>query len=51
VKLEDVNIYDPDLYVEAVPHEAFALLRSRDPVFWQERPRAPATGLCSSTPT
>ncbi len=38
MKLEDVNIYDPDLYVKAVPHEAFALLRARDPVFWQELP-------------
>ena len=38
MKLEDVNIYDPDLYVKAVPHETFALLRAQEPVFWQELP-------------
>jgi cholest-4-en-3-one 26-monooxygenase len=32
----DIDLTDPDAYVEAVPHEAFALLRREDPVSWQE---------------
>ena len=31
-----IDITDPDAYVEAVPHEAFARLRREDPVSWQE---------------
>ena len=31
-----MNVLDPDVYVEAPPHEAFAELRRTDPVHWQE---------------
>ena len=31
-----VDLYDPDLYVAAPPHEIFAELRRTDPVHFQE---------------
>lgn len=36
--LASLDIYDPGLYVENVPHERFRFLRQQDPVFWQELP-------------
>lgn len=38
MRLEDIDLYDPDGYVDAVPHEAFAVLRRQAPVFWQSTP-------------
>jgi cytochrome P450 len=38
---EAVNLYDPDGYVAAPPHEAFAELRRTQPVFFQEMPDEP----------
>lgn len=38
MQLEDVDLYDPDSYVAAVPHEMFATLRREAPVFWHEQP-------------
>jgi len=32
------DLYDPDNYIEAPPHEAFAYLRQHDPVHWQDIP-------------
>lgn len=31
-----LDIYDPDFYVSATPHAAFAELRRTDPVQWNE---------------
>ena len=31
-----MNVFDPDVYVEGPPHEAFAELRRTDPVHWQD---------------
>ncbi|HME73419.1 MAG TPA: cytochrome P450 [Myxococcota bacterium] len=36
--LVSLDIFDPGLYVESVPHERFRFLRKHDPVFWQELP-------------
>ncbi len=36
MKLSDVDLYDPDTYVEGVPHEMFSLLRREAPVFRHE---------------
>src|SRR4051794_25741895 len=36
-----VNIYDPDVYVEGVPHDVFAELRHTQPVYFQEMPHEP----------
>jgi cytochrome P450 len=36
VTLLDVDLADPGLYEEAVPHEVFAHLRREDPLHWQE---------------
>lgn len=38
MKLTDVDLYDPDNYVEGVPHEMFSLLRREAPVFRHETP-------------
>jgi len=34
----DIDIYDPDLYVAGVPHDAFAQLRAASPVCWHPEP-------------
>jgi len=36
-----LNIYDPDVYVDGVPHEAFAALRRTQPVYFQDMPGEP----------
>src|SRR5579885_3898112 len=37
--LESIDIVDPDLYVQrGYPHEEWALLRSKAPVFYYQRP-------------
>ncbi len=38
MQLEDIDLYDPDSYVDAVPHEMFATLRREAPVFWHDKP-------------
>ncbi|MEW6272204.1 MAG: cytochrome P450 [Thermodesulfobacteriota bacterium] len=38
MELADVDLVNPDIWIEGVPHEAFRLLRRRAPVFWQEMP-------------
>ncbi|MCB0827287.1 MAG: cytochrome P450 [Solirubrobacterales bacterium] len=37
-ELSDVDLADPDRFVEAVPYDMLALLRREDPVHWQEEP-------------
>ena len=32
------DIFSPDTYAQAVPHETFEVLRREDPVHWQEEP-------------
>ncbi|MBS1677981.1 MAG: cytochrome P450 [Actinobacteria bacterium] len=39
--LDHIDLGDPNLFVESVPHEAFALLRREDPVHWNEEPDGP----------
>ena len=36
--LKNLDIYNPDHYVNDVPHEAFATLRKESPVHWHEHP-------------
>jgi cytochrome P450 len=38
MQLADVDLYDPDSFVDAVPHEMFATLRREAPVYWHTRP-------------
>jgi cholest-4-en-3-one 26-monooxygenase len=33
-----IDIYDPDIYVSGVPHDAFRVLRAEDPVHWNDEP-------------
>ncbi|HET9477161.1 MAG TPA: cytochrome P450 [Dehalococcoidia bacterium] len=39
--LQDVDIYDPDVYVRGVPHAAFRFLRREAPVYWHPEPGGP----------
>ena len=36
-----IDLYDADQYVMGPPHAAFARLRRREPVYWQERSTGP----------
>ena len=36
VPLDEIDLTDPDAYVDRVPHEQFATLRREAPVFWHE---------------
>jgi cholest-4-en-3-one 26-monooxygenase len=38
VKLEDVNLLDPDVFREGRHHEMFEVLRRDDPVHWHDEP-------------
>ena len=38
VSKPNVEIYNPDVYLEGVPHEAFKLLRAECPVYFQTEP-------------
>ena len=38
MRLEEVDVYDPDNYVAGVPHEMFATLRREAPVFRHDHP-------------
>ncbi len=41
LSLADIDLANHDHFVEAVPHEMFALLRHEDPVHWNEEPDGP----------
>jgi cholest-4-en-3-one 26-monooxygenase len=41
MRLEDVDLINPDIYVPGVPHDQFAFLRQEQPVFWQEEAHGP----------
>jgi len=36
--IQDIDILNPDIYVDDVPHRAFELLRREAPVFWHKEP-------------
>ncbi len=38
MQLSDIDIYNPDNYVAAVPHDQFRLLRDEAPVYWHSHP-------------
>ncbi len=38
MKLEEIDIYNPDHYIEGVPHQQFQLLREKAPVYWHPHP-------------
>src|SRR5207245_9317641 len=41
MELNDVNLTDPDLFQQGVPHEMFKLLRREAPVFWHPESDGP----------
>jgi cytochrome P450 len=47
LELDDVDLADPDRFVEAVPHEMFRVLRRESPVHWQ--PEADGLGFWAIT--
>jgi cholest-4-en-3-one 26-monooxygenase len=47
MKPSDVEIFDPDVWVDAVPRETFALLRREAPVFWHAEPDGPGFWVLS----
>jgi len=38
---EDINLLDPDIFTEGVPHEWFSRLRAEAPVYWHPEPDGP----------
>lgn len=42
VRLDDVDLFDPDTYAGGPPHAAFAALRREAPVYWHERATGPS---------
>ena len=47
MKLDEIDVYDPDTYVDSVPHEQFRLLREQAPVFWHAHPEGGGYWLLS----
>jgi cytochrome P450 len=41
ISLDEIDLSDPDIYVPAVPHEIFALLRREDPVHFNPERKGP----------
>ncbi len=39
--LQDIDILDPDAYIDDVPHKSFERLRREAPVFWHKEPSGP----------
>jgi len=46
--VDNVNIIDPDQYIQGPPHEKWTLLRAKAPVFWHE-PWGPFPGFWAIT--
>jgi cholest-4-en-3-one 26-monooxygenase len=41
MQLRGVNLTDPDIFEQGVPHEMFRILRREAPVYWHEEPDGP----------
>src|SRR5262245_42524263 len=41
IRLDDVDLFDPDAFAQGVPHDTFALLRRQAPVYRHPRAGAP----------
>jgi cytochrome P450 len=48
ITLDEIDLVDPDNYLEGIPHEWFAYLRNEAPVSWQREP-APNRGFWAVT--
>ena len=46
--VEEIELKDPDVYVDGVPHASFRLLREHDPVHWHPE-AAPNHGFWAIT--
>ncbi|MFM7144153.1 MAG: cytochrome P450, partial [Alphaproteobacteria bacterium] len=49
MQLSDVDLVNPENWVEGVPHESFRLLREQAPVFWHDVPAADGQGFYAVT--
>jgi cholest-4-en-3-one 26-monooxygenase len=47
MRLADVELLNPDIYVRGVPHEAFKLLRKEAPVYFHPEPDGPGYFACT----
>jgi cytochrome P450 len=47
MQLSEVELFDPDVWVDGVPREAFAVLRREAPVFFHEEPGGPGFWVLS----
>jgi cholest-4-en-3-one 26-monooxygenase len=41
MQIRGVNLTDPDIFEQGVPHEMFRILRAEAPVYWHEEPEGP----------
>ena len=41
MQIRGVNLTDPDIFQQGVPHEMFRVLRNEAPVYWHEEPSGP----------
>jgi hypothetical protein len=51
LRLDDIDLTNPDSFVPGYPHEAFRLLRAEAPVYWHRSGAAVASGSSASTTT
>jgi cytochrome P450 len=47
MNLADIDLFNPDTFVQGVPHYAFRLLRAEAPVFWHKEPKGPGFWVVS----
>jgi cholest-4-en-3-one 26-monooxygenase len=47
MRLSEVEIFDPDVFVRGVPHEAFQLLRKEAPIHFHHEPNGPGFWVVS----
>ena len=47
MRLPGVDLANPDLFVAGWPHEAFAVLRAKAPVYWHEEANGPGFWVIS----
>ncbi len=44
MRLAEVELHDPDVFVRGVPHDALRLLRQEAPIYFHAEPGGPGSG-------
>src|SRR4029077_10453542 len=47
MQLPDIDLLNPDLFLDGWPHDAFAVLRAKAPVYWHEERHGPGFWVVS----